>query len=308
MKLLKMKIILFVLCFNMVLLSSCSSTKLEEENIKIGLMSDTAAIPFIVAEEKGFFEQQGLTVHIHVFFSALDRDAALQANALNAVSSDLISVGLLKEAGSKIKIISKTETEYKIVASPDAQVHTIQEFNHKKIGLSTNTLMEYLVDEAIKYYHLSEVEKVNIPKMPTRLEMLRNNQLHGAILPEPLATIASNSNSKVLASNKDLNLYPGVLLFNETFVTDHGNTMNKFIQAYNDSVDYINAHGISEFKNDLVESLSFPEEATLSDLEFEHMTLPTDSDIQSAMQWLFEKELIKTTYTSNELLYDILTQ
>ena len=284
-----------------------TETSTESKKIDLGLMSDTTGIPLIVAQELDYFTDENVDIDLHVFFSAIDRDAAVQANQLNSMTSDLISVGLLKESGSQFVVISKTETEYKLLTSPEEKNTSLDSFQNKKIGLSTNTLMEYLVDMVITEHNLENIEKVNIPKMPTRLEMLGNNQINGAILPEPLASLSVNQGSSVLISNKDLDLYPGVLMFNDAFMKENEDIMIGFVKAYNRATDYINTHGMEEFRPQINEILSFSDEGfdTFKDSKFTHISLPPEKSISSAMNWLYEKEMISKVYTYDEVTYEI---
>ncbi|MPW26895.1 hypothetical protein GC105_14005 [Alkalibaculum sp. M08DMB] len=302
------KLIVIAIAFSLIIATSGCNQKNESENetINLGLMSDTAAIPIVVADALGFFKEENVTVNTHIFFSAVDRDSALQANELNSTSSDLISVGLLKEAGSSFQVISKTETEYKLLSSPEESNNTLDNFHNKKIGLSTNTLMEFLVDSTIEKYNLLDIEKVNIPKMPTRLEMLSNNQIHAAILPEPLASLSEQQGSKIFASNIDIDLFPGVLLFESNFLEDNPSTMESFKIAYNKAVDFINDNGIQDLGPQIKDKLSFSEEGfdTFKDIKFSYLSLPREDDISSAMNWLYQKELISKIYSFDELTYD----
>lgn len=309
MKFKRIKVITLALCL-IVLISGCTSqtpNETENKEINLGLMSDTAGIPLIVAQELGYFKEEKVDINLNVFFSAMDRDAAVQANQLNSMVSDLISVGLLEESGNNFVVVSKTETEYKLLSSPEQNNINLDSFDNKKIGLSTNTLMEYLVDMTISKNNLKNIEKVNIPKMPNRLEMLNNNQIDGAILPEPLASLSEQKGSKVLLSNKDLNLYPGVLLFNEAFVKENKDEMKGFVSAYNKAVDYINKNGIQEFSTQINEKLSFSEEAfaTFKDAKYTQLSLPDNDSVTSAMNWLYEKKLISKLYTFDQVTYDI---
>ena len=54
--------------------------------LAVGLMPDTDSLPFIIAQEKGYFADEGLKVDIQQFKSAMDRDSALQA-AISMVPS-----------------------------------------------------------------------------------------------------------------------------------------------------------------------------------------------------------------------------
>lgn len=296
-------IIIFVL---MLLTTSC--TKDETQNkIKIGLMSDTAAIPLIVAQELGYFGNYDIQITIDVFLSALDRDSALQANELNCVSTDLISVGLFKESQDTFVVTSQTECQYRLLSSPNSGISSTEELDNSMLGLSTNTLMEFLTDSTIDMYNLTGIEKVNIPKIPNRLEMLKNDQIDAAFLPEPLASLAEVNGSHAVSSNIDINLYPGVLLFNKDFVNNNEAIVEKFYSAYNDAVDYINKNGTTDLSNQLNEKLRFPEEVKgmLDDIQFSYAKLPSNADVVSVMTWLYNKELITEIYTFEDLTYDI---
>lgn len=311
MKLKKMYVILLMFCF-IIMNSACSNQpeteKIEEsKKINLGIMSDTTGIPLIVAQELGYFTDENVDIRLHVFFSAIDRDAAVQANQLNSMASDLVSVGLFKESGNNFTVVSKTETEYKLLSSPDEKYTSLASFHNKKVGLSTNTLMEYLADMIIAEHKLESIEKVNIPKMPNRLEMLNNNQIDGAILPEPLGSLSVTQGSSVLVSNKDLDLYPGVLLFKKEFVQENEDVMTGFTNAYNRAADYINSNGIQEFRTQINETLSFSDEGfnTIKDSKFTHMSLPPEKSVSSTMNWLYKKEMISKVYTYGEVTYDI---
>ncbi len=60
---------------------SSSSGKMQK--LSIGLMPDTDSLPFLIAEEKGYFADEGLEVDLKQFKSAMDRDSALQSGNLD---------------------------------------------------------------------------------------------------------------------------------------------------------------------------------------------------------------------------------
>lgn len=79
------KLLVAMLCMCMMIITGCSSTTdtketttQEPETLKIGLMPDIDSIPFIIAQEKGFFKDEGVNVELQQFKSAMDRDSALQ--------------------------------------------------------------------------------------------------------------------------------------------------------------------------------------------------------------------------------------
>ena len=65
--------------------SSGSSGSGKMQKLSIGLMPDTDSLPFLIAEEKGYFADEGLDVDLKQFKSAMDRDSALQSGNLDGV-------------------------------------------------------------------------------------------------------------------------------------------------------------------------------------------------------------------------------
>jgi NitT/TauT family transport system substrate-binding protein len=72
----------------------CSGCK-EEDTLKIGLLPNEEVLPFYVAIEEGLYQKHGVDVEVVHFQSAAERDAALQAGAVDGVEGDLLAVPLL---------------------------------------------------------------------------------------------------------------------------------------------------------------------------------------------------------------------
>ena len=74
------------------LLAGCGSRQAEKKELQglaVGVMPDIDSVPIIIAQEKGYFAEEGLKVDIQKFKSAMDRDAALQSGNLDGAVSDL---------------------------------------------------------------------------------------------------------------------------------------------------------------------------------------------------------------------------
>ncbi|MFP4377094.1 MAG: ABC transporter substrate-binding protein, partial [Spirochaetales bacterium] len=59
--------------------------------LTVGIMPAVDSIPIIVAQEAGFFADEGLTVTIELFRDQLYREASLQSNRIDATVSDLVN-------------------------------------------------------------------------------------------------------------------------------------------------------------------------------------------------------------------------
>ena len=65
------------------------------EGLKIGLLQIEDSVPFYVAEKEGFYQQEEVQVELVPFLSALERDSALTAGAIDGAISDPIGALLL---------------------------------------------------------------------------------------------------------------------------------------------------------------------------------------------------------------------
>ena len=65
---------------------------IEQKNdiydLKVGMMPAVNSIPLIVAEEAGFFNQEGVSVDLVMFTSQLNRESALQTHRVDGNKCD----------------------------------------------------------------------------------------------------------------------------------------------------------------------------------------------------------------------------
>ena len=138
-----------------VFLSGCGQQAGEKKEAKelqplaIGLMPDTDSLPFIIAREKGYFDEEGLKVDIQQYKSAMDRDSALQSGNLDGAISDMLAVAFAKSGGFEVKVTSFTDGSYKLIASPNEHAKSAKELAGKDVSVSRNTIIEYVTDQIL---------------------------------------------------------------------------------------------------------------------------------------------------------------
>lgn len=309
----KKNIVFILIIFLVISFSACAGSNnaiKESDVLRIGLLPDDSSIPIMIAEELGYFEEAGIDIELILFRSAIDRDSAIQANELDGVSTDVLSLGLFKEGGIPAYAVAQTDGTYSLVVNDSAGISQMNDLSGKSIGLSFNTLMEYLLDVALNYNDMdaNKVNKVSIPSIPARLEMLNSGQIDGATLPEPLASGAVDNGAKSLMLNRDFDTYPGILMVTKSYIDNNPDAFKAFSKAYNDAVDYINKAEQEEYFSIIKEKLAFPEgsEDYYTVKEYQHMILPDEKEIEKGMKWLFEKELISEEYSYDELIVDVI--
>lgn len=278
----------------------------QRQALTLGILPDVDSIPFIIAQEKGFFREQGVTVKLQPFKSAVERDSALQSGNLDGAVSDILAAAFAKEGGFDTVITSQTNGSYKLIIHKDINAAAISDLQGKDIGISKNTIIEYVTDKILDEAGLggSDINKIIIPQMPARLEMLKNGKIAAATLPEPLATIAVNSGARILNSSDKLGVNPGVLLFTSRAVKGKQPEIEALYRAYNQAVDYLSREPQASYIDLLIEKGGFPKavKGAIALPAYTKATPPPAAEIDSVIRWLQSKQLIKKAYSYQDLV------
>lgn len=308
-----MKRIILGILMIALLLTGCATDPAAVQNegpktLRVGLMPDDGILPYLYGNQQGFFSNEGIEVSFVIFMSALDRDAALQAGELDAIYSDVVSLVYYAEAGTPLIAVSSTQATYGIAiheAGTDATA-----LAGKSVGLSTNTLMEYLVDNALSEAGLTEdsIEKIAIPSLPNRLESYRAGQIDVIALPEPLLSLAVLKEGNVIATAESIGLAPGVLLVQSVWMETAPEAMDAFFAGYDLAVDGLNAGANEEDLLAIYTEAKFPEPVQQGFVlpTYRHAEAPAEEQIQRAIDWLTARDLIEGEHSYKSLVSPLL--
>lgn len=307
-------LLLSMLILALALAAGCgnSNDKIQKDlqPITIGLMPDTDSLPFIIAKEKGYFAEEGIEVNIQQYKSAMDRDSALQSGNLDGAVSDMLAVAFAKAGGFDVKVTSFTDGSYKLIASKDAGINNVKVLAGKDVAVSRNTIIEYVTDQILAKEGMDSesINKVIIPQIPTRLEMLQNGKLAAATLPEPMASIAVSNGCTYVTGSDELGINPGVIMFTAKTVDNKTAEIAAMYRAYNKAVDYLNNTSRDEYIDLVVEKGGFPPAAkeALKLPEYHKAALPKESDVTDCIKWLNNKGLVKEHFSYQDIVVDLL--
>ena len=283
----------------------CSKRKEEtgSESIKtliIGVMPDVDSLPFIIAQHNGYFKEEGIQVKIEHFKSAADRDTALQTGKIHGAISDMLAVVFFNDSDFNVKITSKTDGSFKLISGKASGISKIEQSTGKSIGISKNTIIEYLTDRIMQASNIdvNSPEKVAIPKIPTRLEMLNNSKLDMATLPEPLASAAIASGGKIVSSSEKLGINPGVMLFTKDAIDSKPEEIKSLYKAYNKSIKFLKEEKTESYIDFVIEEAGFPEtvKKTLTLPDYSVASMPSEKELEEVLIWLKAKELTTSDY------------
>jgi len=277
--------------------------------IKIGVMPDEATLPYYVAAQEGIFTNHGLNVEIIPFQSAMERDSALIAGEIDGAENDPVGVALMRNAGYDLKIVSielqetPSKMRFAIIASPSSNISSVADLNGKKIAISRNTIIEYITDTLVGD---TAVKKVEVKKVPLRLQMLLNNKIDAATLPEPLASYALYKGARLVISDSMLNrtISRTVIVFRANFLNNNSEAVNEFLAAYGEAVKRINANP-EKYRALLVEKTHIPHEiaSNYTIATYLQPRVYPETDFDTVIHWLRAKNLLHRTISYEDTIW-----
>lgn len=288
------------------LLSSCSSkqqTKSDSSILVVGVMPSLDHLPIAIALERGFFAD---SVQLSTFVSPMDRDAALQTGAVDASITDYMGAMLLHSKGQDVVLPIACQGNFRLVFGRDKELGKLSDLRDKHIGLSSNTLIDYateraLTDAAGKVLPYTRVE---VQKIPIRLEMLRSGELDAAVLPEPAATLGASKGLKAISLPSGLVEHITGLVFQRKVYQARSKEIASFVEGYNKAVTYMQSQPRVQWADIIAKHLNIPLEVALQIPlpEYHTAAAPEEQDLYPILEWMKARKLVDPSYTTAGLI------
>lgn len=280
----------------------------EMKKLSFGAMSSIDIVPIVIAQEKGYFEEEGLDLDFQLFTAAKDRDAALQAGALDGLIADEIAISIYQNSGIDMKITGQTNGAWTLVVGKDSGIENLSGLKNKKMAISENTMIDYLSDYIATENGVSadEIEKVAIPAMPARLEALNNKQVDAAILPAPFDDTAVADGGKALAKIDNADITISAFGFTQEEIDTNSDAIKAFFAGYNKAVEYMQNTDIKEYEDILIETVGYSEDTrgniVLPELKLNY--LPKVENVQAVFDWSKKKGIIDKDLKAEDVIVD----
>lgn len=222
----------------------------DEETIPVlrfGVLPVLNTLPIFVADAAGYFEEAGVIVHIGRFRSAVKLRSAVKQGDFDGFQADLISTLKLEAEGQDIQVVRQVGIEnipfFALVTWPWSGLATVDNLEGARIGISHNTVVQYVADSMLAFAGMSadEVEYVEVPDQMSRLLQLSQGILDAAVLPQPHLKWALDFDSRVLIDDSALETVPEAVSFHADVLTKQGEAVRAFLAAYERAVETINA-------------------------------------------------------------------
>jgi len=226
------------------------------QTLSVGATMSTSDAPIYIADAKGFFRDEGLSVKVLNFRSASDMVAPLGAGQLEAGAGSA-SAGLYNAVarGIRIKIVADKASSApgygatKILVRRDhiasGRYKDIRDLKGMRFAMNapgvsnTSTLNTLLHSAGLKY---SDVDTVDLP-LPDHVAALKNKSVDASASVEPAPAIAvKNGDAVVIKSDDEIlpNHQIAVLLYAEEFAARQPDAARRFMRAYLRAVRFYN--------------------------------------------------------------------
>jgi len=286
--------------------SGCVSTPVVDKTpVRIAMLPILDTIPLYLAQEAGYFADEGISVEFIPVGSAAERDQVMAAGQADGMINDLVSVVLYNRQGITVQVVrfmrvaSKEVPLYRVVASAKSGIKTAADLAGVSIGISQGSIIDYVTDQLLLSEGLSpdKIKMVAVPNIPERMVLLGSGELKAATLPEPFATLAIQGGAVDITDDRSHPEFGNsVISFHKSFLDQHPAAALGFLKAVERAITDINASPekgrpiLTKYKlvpPDLVSSYPVP--------SFPASSLPSEAQFDSVAQWARQKGLVERT-------------
>jgi len=234
------------LCFvaGMIAVTLTASAAPAQERITLGLTTrnGTTSLPFVIAEEKGFFKQEGLNAIVVVMQNAVVVNGVVARNVdYGGTFSNFVGAAL---SGLPVRIVmaAMEGSDHYLVAGP--KIKRVEDLKGKKFGISSfgGTPHSEAIMILRKYGMNSEkdVTFLQIGGSSSRYAALESGAIDAAMLVPPFNNFAVKRGfNQLLSFNEIMNIPLGGLAVHTHRLKDKPDEIVKMIKAVLRATDYI---------------------------------------------------------------------
>ena len=190
---------------------SCSQTgeKVTDEDstaLRLGVLPTMECLPFYYADSVGLFDSLGVDVKLVTFDAAMDADTAFVRERVDGAVTDLMKVALWQDKGDTAQVVMVGELRLWLITAQKARLLKAESLKEKIIGITRHSALDYFTDKILESVKLQSIDlnKPQINNLRLRALMVDQDQLDGAIMPEPYASEAVARGAKRLNGSVDM--------------------------------------------------------------------------------------------------------
>ena len=287
--------------------------------LRLALLPVSDVLPVYVALEKGYFDELGVEVEALPVGSAVERDQLMQAGKADGMINEISGAANFNREKIQVKIISIARSPigesplFRILAAPGSGITSVADLADIPIGISKNTVIEYISTRLLTFGGLKEEQIVykSVPVLPERLQLLLQGQLKAVTLPDPLGAAAMEAGAvEVINDLSRRDVSASVITFTTEAIESKAELLKNFMVAWNRAAEDINTDPAA-FKELVLKKIRVPkniqEKFVTPPLPLK--AIPSKMQWDDVMAWMMEKNLISAPLIYEEsVVSDFLPQ
>jgi NitT/TauT family transport system substrate-binding protein len=227
----------------------------------------------------------------------------MQTGQIEGMLTDLISPVLFNQDEAQIMVVRTARQVFpdspifRVLAAPGSAVGSPTDLAGVPIGISQNTVIEYITDRMLENAGLPAEESASqeVSAIPVRFELLVNGEIPAATLPDPLASGAIAAGAVPVVDDTSVpELSQSILTFSTKALQEKPEAVRRFLQAWDMAIAELNASP-DKYRDLLIEIGRVPEsiQGTYQMPPFPEATVPTSEQLADVAQWALRKGLVK---------------
>lgn len=273
-----------------------------ENALRLALLPVPDVMPAYVAQEQGYFKQEGVNVELLPVGSAVERDQLMQAKLVDGIMNEISGAATFNRSENTVKIVSIARAPigdsplFRILASPGTKARNVADLAGVPIGISVNTVIEYITDRMLTAGGLEQkdISFQSVPVLPERLQLLLSGQIKAATLPDPLGASALKAGAvEIVNDTAHKSVSASVLTFTNNALENRKEDVLGFMRAWDRACADLNAEP-EKFRAIMLKKIRVPgnvrEDFVIPPMP--RKQLPTREQWDDVMSWLLDKKLL----------------
>jgi NitT/TauT family transport system substrate-binding protein len=289
-----------------------SDGEVQDETLRIALLPILDVLPYHVALQNGYFAEEGISVEGVPVRSAQERDTLMQTGQVDVQLTDLIGPVAFNQETPVVKVVYTARRAYpdspmfRLLAGPGSGVADAQGLKGVPVGISQNTVIEYLTDRMLQGEGLAAEDIVisEISAIPVRFELLVNGEIPAATLPDPLGSAAIAAGATPIVDDSSYTDFAqSVLVVSTEALQSQPDAVRKFVRAWDRAAGEINANP-EDYQDLLIEVGRVPEsvQGTFEMPPFPQGSITSPSEMQDVVDWMVEKGRVERKIPYEQLV------
>lgn len=238
--------VLFLFCLSIGLVTACNGTpfgssKPEAVPLRVTYSLWSGYYPLVIAQEKGFFTQQGVKVepvYIENYIASVSDFSAGQGDGIAMTLGGVMNI-IGKNSDVQAVLVTDESAGADVVVAEE-NIHNVADLKGKRLGTRLGDFGELFITTMLEKNQLTtdDVTLINLEGevVPTRL---KSGEIQAGHTWEPYADQAVSAGAKILfTSQQTPGLIPSLIVFRSKVLQDRPKDIQAFVRAWFQGQDY----------------------------------------------------------------------